>query len=76
MEILIKITCRITIYQRYSEKNLMEEQNITSYISFSPGDIGDFSPKVPAHLDQYPCDISAQERGALSPYNSDEPESP
>ena len=54
----------------------MEEQNITSYISFSPGDVGDFSPKVPAHLDQYPCDISAQERGALSPYYSDEPESP
>jgi hypothetical protein len=46
------------------------------FFSFSPGDIGDFSPKVPASLDQYPWDISAQERGALSPYNSDEPESP
>jgi hypothetical protein len=30
-------------------QNLMEEQNITSYFSLSQGDIGDYSPKVPAN---------------------------
>jgi hypothetical protein len=39
-------------------------ENITSYISFSPGDIGDFSPKVPAHLDQFLV-ISLHRKGGL-----------
>jgi hypothetical protein len=34
------------------------------------------SPQGAGTFRSIPCDISAQERGALSPYNSDEPESP
>ena len=63
----------MTINRNDQDAKQLNHQNLNS---LSQGDIGDFSPKVPAHLDQYPCDISAQERGALSPCNSDEPESP
>jgi len=47
-----------------------------NYFPLEPRRYWGLVPQGAGTFRSIPCDISAQERGALSPYNSDEPESP